>query len=345
VAPVAYAGISPDHRRITPWYEVGEGGISTPQSTDLLFDAFEPNGPGGAPTDGLYGINCGIGGGRYNFLPSSLVPYCNTATVEDMTVKPGAEGTFWDRTQFLWRWCGDEVNESDLSVIFPVEDFDDTCNGPPFDNSYNGIIISFGPGNEGFWYTDVDHPSIPLQVPVDGQGGYIWFLAVAVTDTAIIINDCELCNDPSRSGPQPAFWGSKGPSEASGNGTAPWDAGPIAWDDSNPNDASWDPAQECYTYEGTPSCPDPGQKCFCIYGNAGPCSGEMCGDADCDGTFNGGDINPFFVGLTDPGAWQSTYPDCDALCTLDIDFDGSINGGDINPFFDALTAGTCPPRP
>jgi hypothetical protein len=339
----AVARIAPDMRRISPWYELGDGGISAPQSTELLFDAFEPNATG-VPTDGLYGINCGVGGGRY-LLSTESFAYCNTAFVDDITVKPGAEGADADRLEWLWRWCGDEVNESDLSVIFTTEDFDDTCTGPPYANVFDGVIYSFGAGTEGFWYTDVDLSGSGLfhHMPDDGSGGYIHFLAVGSTNTAIIINDCEYCDD-GNSGPQPGLWGSKGAGEVSGNGTAPWDAGPIKWDDDFPNDASW-AVNECYDTTGFIPCPDPMQNTMCFYKDLDVCAGELCGDASCDGTFNGGDINPFFTGLTDPAAWQSTYPDCDLMCTLDINYDGSINGGDINPFFNALTAGSCPPRP
>ena len=63
------------------------------------------------------------------------------------------------------------------------------------------------------------------------------------------------------------------------------------------------------------------------------------GDANCDGRFNGGDIDPFFLALADPVAWQQQYPDCD-IRNLDINGDGMANGFDIDPFFIALGGGS-----
>jgi hypothetical protein len=72
------------------------------------------------------------------------------------------------------------------------------------------------------------------------------------------------------------------------------------------------------------------------------CAGFVCGDAGCDGTFNGADIDPFFQALGDPAAWQAAHPGCDLLCVADINGDGAVNGGDIDTFFAALAAGGCP---
>ncbi|MCH8807886.1 MAG: hypothetical protein IH986_17615, partial [Planctomycetes bacterium] len=76
-------------------------------------------------------------------------------------------------------------------------------------------------------------------------------------------------------------------------------------------------------------------------GGGEPCAGEICGDANCDGLFNGGDIDPFFIALGQPALWIQTYPNCDILCSNDINGDGSVNGGDIDPFFNALVGGPC----
>ncbi len=66
------------------------------------------------------------------------------------------------------------------------------------------------------------------------------------------------------------------------------------------------------------------------------------GDMNCDGFFNGGDIDPFFLALGDPPAWQAAHPGCDLLCVTDVNHDGQLNGGDIDPFFLALGRGACP---
>ena len=60
------------------------------------------------------------------------------------------------------------------------------------------------------------------------------------------------------------------------------------------------------------------------------------GDVNCDGLVDFGDINPFVLLLTNPGAWQAAYPGC-PLLNGDINEDGVVDFGDINPFVRLLT--------
>ena len=73
-----------------------------------------------------------------------------------------------------------------------------------------------------------------------------------------------------------------------------------------------------------------------------PCAAFLCGDANCDGTFDGADIDAFFIALGDPPAWDATYPDCDRVCVADINGDNTVDGADIDAFFAALGDGACP---
>jgi hypothetical protein len=59
--------------------------------------------------------------------------------------------------------------------------------------------------------------------------------------------------------------------------------------------------------------------------------GFFCGDLNCDGQVNFGDINPFVLALTDLGAYEALYPGC-PFDNRDINGDGQFNFGDINPF-------------
>ncbi len=63
----------------------------------------------------------------------------------------------------------------------------------------------------------------------------------------------------------------------------------------------------------------------------------QAGDANCDGTFDFGDINPFVQALSNATAWQSTYPGC-WTSNVDMNSDGSVDLADINPFVEALLA-------
>ena len=64
------------------------------------------------------------------------------------------------------------------------------------------------------------------------------------------------------------------------------------------------------------------------------------GDLNCDGAFNGGDIDPFFLALGDPPTYAAQFPNCDPLLG-DMNADGRLDGGDIDPFF-ACLGGNCP---
>ena len=66
----------------------------------------------------------------------------------------------------------------------------------------------------------------------------------------------------------------------------------------------------------------------------------LLGDLNCDGQLNGGDIDPFFLALGDPGAYLKAFPNCNPL-NGDINCDGALNGGDVDFFFACLGAGGC----
>ena len=65
------------------------------------------------------------------------------------------------------------------------------------------------------------------------------------------------------------------------------------------------------------------------------------GDLNCDGEFNGGDIDPFFLALGDPPAYMAAFPECN-INNADINCDGAVNGADIDRFFACLAGINCP---
>ena len=60
------------------------------------------------------------------------------------------------------------------------------------------------------------------------------------------------------------------------------------------------------------------------------------GDLNCDGRTDFGDINPFVMLLSNPGAYATEFPDC-LPRNGDINRDGQVDFGDINPFVRRLT--------
>jgi hypothetical protein len=65
----------------------------------------------------------------------------------------------------------------------------------------------------------------------------------------------------------------------------------------------------------------------------------VLGDANGDGNFDFGDIEAFFLAITDPTAYAAAFPDVDPNVVLDFDCDGLASFGDIEGFFLALTGG------
>jgi hypothetical protein len=61
----------------------------------------------------------------------------------------------------------------------------------------------------------------------------------------------------------------------------------------------------------------------------------LTGDANCDGTFDFADINPFVQVLSDPIGYTNMYPMC-WPSNPDMNGDGTVDFGDINPFVSGL---------
>jgi len=59
------------------------------------------------------------------------------------------------------------------------------------------------------------------------------------------------------------------------------------------------------------------------------------GDLNCDGAVNVQDVQPFALALTDPVAYQNTFPACSAL-RADVNNDGLADGRDVDAFVDEL---------
>jgi len=64
----------------------------------------------------------------------------------------------------------------------------------------------------------------------------------------------------------------------------------------------------------------------------------VCGDANCDGSLDFADINPFVLALSNPAEYAIRYPDC----LPDLTGDFVVDFADINPFVKALSTGVCP---
>lgn len=63
------------------------------------------------------------------------------------------------------------------------------------------------------------------------------------------------------------------------------------------------------------------------------------GDANGDGFFDFGDLEPFVLALIDPEAFAQQFPNVNPDLVLDFDGDGSLSFGDIDGFVNALLGG------
>jgi hypothetical protein len=327
VRPLSYQAIGADRKPLGPVYPYQEGGIA--QSEVLAFDCFGPDATG-TPTDGLYGVDCGLGSGRW-YLGTN---FHNPHYAFDIHLSPGTQGKLATRMEFAWFDFRPMGDEHFYVVMWPVEDYDASCAGPAFTSTFGGIIFNFGmlyPDN--YYYTNIAHIAIPFQLPLDGVGGVEVVYAQAVTASSIVfISPCV----------QPMLWGTFDPGcDPPGTNTS-FQVG-TQWDDTNPLDGTFGyPAiglpSECKDYHyGV--CPDPLGAMYCFYVSSGP-DGVRC-DANCDGVLDGFDIEPFFLLLTNIDYWTFRYPGCDALDAGDANCDGYVDGFDIDPFFNGLTAGEC----
>jgi len=332
--PVSVQQISRDLQPLSPVipYTGGQGGIA--QTTNLAFDAFEPN-AGGVPTDNLYGYDCFPGdpvawrwilGGTYEY---------SIYTVNDMTLDPSDVGKGdADRVEFLWYWNPTSGATSCEIFIFTADDFDDTCAGPPSANGYDGIIYTFAPPQPPFpkfYYTDADlaPDGLVQYMPPDGVGAMELIMSRGHTSSVIYL--------ATRAAP--GYWGTKD-ALANPPGTNPSHQGPIQWNDSAPPDGTFtNPTFECIDLT-LGICPDPLCSSFCFY-----VPSAKCGDCNCDGAFDGADIDAFFLAIGDPGAYQIAYPGCPRDFVADCNGDGVVDGADIDAFFIGLGLGKCPWEP
>ncbi len=65
-------------------------------------------------------------------------------------------------------------------------------------------------------------------------------------------------------------------------------------------------------------------------------AGSSVGDLNCDGSVDFFDIDAFVLAVTDPAAYEVTYPDCDIM-RADCNGDGAADFFDIEPFVGLLT--------
>lgn len=332
--------------QVGPWIDVeNSSGIAQGCGGEMIYDCAEMD----MADPAQWAIGCGVYGAPCPGCvgaPSMRWYYataCMGILVDDMTVKPGWEGGQADRVAYFWNWApeangGPIGGESCIIALFTTEDVSVDCIAPAMGNTFDGIIYNFGvlPDGAGYYWTDTReglcNSGLWHDLPADGQGGTLMVPTTRFVDlTDYTMATCS----------QMMMWGTMDPAQVP-PGTAPWSQQGEKWNDDSPKDGILDEI-ECGYYGWAGYCPDPMGNTIAFAGGVGdPCDPYLCGDCNCDGLFNGADIDPFFLALGDPAEWQRRYPLCDMVCVADINYDGAVNGADIDAFYTALGVGRCP---
>lgn len=288
----------------------GDGSCQTvvyagcPQSSVLVFDAFEPDPVTGAPTD-TGAIRCGgVGSGRWHFGDSHLNPHY----VNDMRLCSGAGGEAYG-VDIAWRWGVSPKARPMKIAIFTAEDFDDTCRGEPASGDLGGILYVFEDSLGGDFHANLDLCGTGLahRLPANGSGAYL--VLFGDSDNVAFYLD-------GFAGTQPFLWGT--------DPERPGIQSEVQWDDDNPTDGVHTPPGECYSYLAG-LCPFPlgGMLAFRGLGDCVPC------DTNCDGAVNSADVGTFLSLLS--GASVPCSP-----CGGDCNGDGLVNNLDVQPFVNCL---------
>lgn len=295
VAPKRFARIGPDFKLKSEWFVIDpqagylSDGPAGACSTELAFDCFEPDGDGN-PTDGRYGLNCGMGSERWLFEGGTpgIFDYHNPFDTNDIAkLVPGKEGLEADRVEFAWYWYagGSGTSEQCFVAIFTGEDFDDTCTGPDLGSVYDGILYDFGilnsSTNSSWYFADVDNlcdAGLFHQLPFQPDGGYQMILAKDFdpNNGTFTLASCA----------QPMLWGTK-PNN-------PSQQGKIGWADDNPVDGQHTAPDECYDFTFG-LCPEPLGTMVAFYADGG--STQACLDLSVDNLVAGEEA---VITITDP---------------------------------------------
>ena len=183
-----------------PWQDV-DNGVKLAASTDMQFDCFEYSFDldGNIVTDenGLYGASCGLGDTttRWTYTNSTRA----TMIYNDMVMAPNMAGTKAKRVAFAWQ---QGVTETLQVGVFGTENWVTTGNpnSSVERGDFSGVVIDFGTAiadaPSTYEWADVDLSSLPIQMPLDGSGGYVLMYRTANNTAFSTMNS-------------PAFWGTK----------------------------------------------------------------------------------------------------------------------------------------
>jgi hypothetical protein len=312
VLPKQMAPIGIDFVQKGPWVTPKN---SRAYQTDVAFDAFEPDSPGGAPTDGAanggYDPDCGLGSSRWWGGATANAPQA----VADMNLRAGFAGQMSTHMQLAWFNYYDMPNL--YIAVFTTEDFNDTCTGDPFTEGYDGVVLHFTDlaGNGGYYYTDVDTDGqgFGWQLPMDGKGGYYQLLASDYDGTTFTLAKFV----------QFMRWA---PKNAAAQGTQ----GPMHWIDNRPANGKWDTG-ECYDTTNWHPCPKPVSAMTIFYGNP-PAANEIVpvnAFVVVKGTHQSGDVNSFTADDDNYLNVGAQYDPTDPLAVINatVRMDGNASAG------------------
>lgn len=336
------ARIQSDGTMLGGWIELGGATASVMEcSKKLCYDSFEPD-LSGKPSEG-YGEICTVEDPSRRWWHGA--DFCGMIFADDMITCPSCADETSHRVQFGFYLgaCPNGQGGKDKVYIaintadkFDCDGFDLDSDGSvdsALDDIYDGIVwelIEPLACNE-FYTVSLElcqaEPSLSLQLPFDGVGGFQVTIARDYIDTngdgtldTLIPSECA----------QPLIWGNK--EENPSQQTSDW------WVDMNQDELF--STDECTPLTGRPCPPILGTMIAFYSSKEGlvgfePLTGIGCNgqcnpcDANCDGSVDLLDVEPFIKLLlgTDEPCLQ---------CAGDVNGDGSVDLSDVEAFISCL---------
>ncbi|GIK17064.1 MAG: hypothetical protein BroJett003_20280 [Planctomycetota bacterium] len=239
ISPLRAVLADENRQPIGPWVDLTGNGVAEDCGAALCFDNVETNGRDvneSQPGDGYYGLDCGLGSGRWFFGPG----FCDTYWIDDAAMTETCDGQDIGRIQhaFWWDAAGPGSSEQAMLYIGLYEDFNE-CSG--VDGFLGAFLFDFGPlpssqDSGRYYYFDIHTCGLfgTIPAPVDGHGAYE---GAYVTADGGEFATCA----------QPMLWSTDKPlnySEQTG----------LKFADINPRDGAIVFGNECFDY-GAAACP------------------------------------------------------------------------------------------
>jgi hypothetical protein len=196
------------------------------------FDGYEATSSSNlGPPGEHYTPNLGLNDTRYWFGSD----YNNPFFCKELRVARGQEGRKAKLVNLNWAWntkASAPSQQTCYVVVYTTDDFGYTTLGPPFKNSFGGVMFRYDNLSKGIWYANenLTPTTLGIQLPLDGMGGYGVIFMKQASPSFIMADNA-----------QPMLWFQK-------EGNPSYYQHCVQWDDDHPTDGVLTPPWEWYNY-------------------------------------------------------------------------------------------------